>query len=89
MWPGSPIFFFVEEAGRDRILGKGLQRERRDELGRILRHDDKDSMTLLNEQAGELGGFVCGDRAGDAENNGFCGSHKATTFPARFSRSAF
>ena len=30
-----PVFLFVEEAGRDRIFGKRLQRQRRDELGRV------------------------------------------------------
>ena len=32
---GSPIFFFIVEAGRHRIFGKRLQRQRRNEFGRV------------------------------------------------------
>ena len=69
--PGPPVFLFVEEAGRDRILGKRLQSERRNEFSRILRHDDENVVSLLDQQAGQLRGFVGGDGAGDAEHNAF------------------
>ena len=69
MCPGCQLCFFIVEAGRDRILGKCLQSERGDELGRVLRHHDKDIVTLLDEQAGQLGRFVGRDRAGHAEDD--------------------
>ena len=34
--PGSPVFLFIVETRRDRILGKRLQSERRDEFSRVL-----------------------------------------------------
>ena len=64
-----PAFFFVEETGRDRILRKSLQGERGDEFDRVLRHHDEDVVALLDEQARQLGRFVGGDRAGDAEDD--------------------
>src|SRR6266571_8226710 len=92
-----PVFLFVEEGGNDGIFGKRLQGERRDELGCILRHDDKKVVALFHEQAGQLGGLVSGDRAGDAEHDcpyattqahdfaraGFVSSHFRTSLHAR------
>src|SRR3954453_13019139 len=68
---GAPIFFLVIEARHHGILRERLQGEWRDELRCILRHDDENIMTLLEEEARELRGFVGGDRAGHAEDNGF------------------
>ena len=45
--PGSPIFFLVEKTRHHRIFGKGLQSQRRDELGRVVRHDRENLVTLL------------------------------------------
>ncbi len=42
-----PIFFFIEEARHHRIFGKRLQSERRDELGRVVRHDRENLVALL------------------------------------------
>ena len=64
-----PVFFFVVETGRDRILRERLQRQRRDELRRVLRHDDENFVPLFHEQAGELRRFVGGDRTGHAEHD--------------------
>ena len=36
-----------------------------------LRHHDEDIVALLDEQTGELGGFVGGDRTGDPEDDAF------------------
>src|SRR5262249_55137078 len=58
---GPPVFFFVEETRHRRIFGKGLQGERRDELGRVVRHHWKNLVTLFHEQTRELGRFVGGD----------------------------
>ena len=49
---GPPVFLFVIETRRHRILGKRLQSQRRNEFGRILRHDDKNIVSLFHEQAG-------------------------------------
>ena len=68
---GTPVFLFVKEACRDRILRKRLQRERRNEFSRIVRHHDKNIVTLFDQQTRQLSRFVGGDRAGDAEHDAF------------------
>ena len=67
---GMPALFFVVETGRDRIFRERLQGKRRDKFRRVLRHHDKDIMSLLDQQAGEFGRFVSGDRAGHPEDDG-------------------
>ena len=66
---GPPVFFFIVEAGRYRILGKRLQRQRRNEFGRVLRHGDKNFVALFHEQTGQLRRFIRGDRSCDAEHD--------------------
>src|ERR1700737_1360860 len=77
---GAPIFFFIEKTRHHWILGKRLQSERRDEFGRVVTHDGKNLVTLLHEQTREFGGFVSGDRAGDAKNDCFAGAAQAYHF---------
>ena len=48
---GTPVLLFIIETCRDRIFGKRLQRQRRDEFGRIVRHHDKNIVSLFHEQA--------------------------------------
>jgi hypothetical protein len=87
---GPPILLFIVETRHDRILGERLQSEWRDELGRVLRHDDKKFVALFDEQAGELGRFVSGDRPGDAEHDRFrARPNPHNVARARFSVSAF
>ena len=47
-----PVFFFIKETRRHWILGKRLQRQWRDEFGRVVRHDDKNFVALFHEQTG-------------------------------------
>ena len=57
---GRPLLF-IEEGRRHRIFRKRLQGKRRNKFGRVVRHDDKDFVSLFDEQAGELGGLIGGD----------------------------
>ena len=66
---GTPIFFFIVEARHHGILGKRLQRQWRDELGRVLGHHGKNFVTLFYEKARQLRGFVSGDRSRYAEDD--------------------
>ena len=68
---GPPIFLFIKKTGHDRIFRERLQSERGNELGRVLRHHDENLMALFDEQTGELGRFVSGDRAADTEQDCF------------------
>lgn len=67
---GMPRFLFVEDAGGDGIAREGLKRQRSDELGGMSGHHDEDVTTGFAKFAGEIGGFVGGNRAADSENNG-------------------
>ena len=78
---GAPAFLSGEDGGHDRIFAQGLQGEWRDEALCGVAHDDVDIMAFLDEQAGEVGGFVGRDRAGHAEDKGFRGGHVSS--PAR------
>ena len=65
----------VEDIGGDGIFAQRLQGERSDEALRGAGHDDMDVVAAFDEQAREVGGFVSGDGAGDAEDDGFAGGH--------------
>src|SRR5439155_12650012 len=65
---GPPIFLLIEEARRHWIFLKRLESKRRNKFSRMLGHDDKHFMSLFDEQTGELGGFISGDRSGDSEH---------------------
>ena len=67
----SPVFFFVVEARRHRILGERLQSERCNEFRRVFGHDDESFVSLFHQQAGQLRRFVCSDGTGNAEHNAF------------------
>lgn len=66
---GMPALFFIVETGRHRIFRERLQRQWRNEFGRVFRHHDKDFVTLLDQKTCQFRRFVSGDRAGDAEND--------------------
>ena len=53
------------------ISGDCEERSGRDELHGGFRHDDMDVMTRLDELRTEIGAFVGGDGASDAENDDF------------------
>src|SRR5439155_22196020 len=63
-----------------RIFRKRLQRERRNEFGRVLCHDNKHFVALFDEETGELGRFIRGDRSRDAEHGRFFSSRNAHHF---------
>ena len=58
---GPPIFLFVKETGCHRVFGKRLQCKGGNKFSGILRHHDKNFVTLFHEHTGELRGFVSGD----------------------------
>ncbi len=58
-----PALFLVVEIGGDGMPREDLQGQGRDELLRVLRHDDADLVTAFDEPAREIGGLVGGDRA--------------------------
>lgn len=67
----SPAFALVEDAGENGILGKRLERERRDELLRAVGHDDENFVSAFAKLADEIGGFIRGDGTGDADDDTF------------------
>src|ERR1700730_15628385 len=87
---GSPAFFFVIEARHHRIFGKRLQRQRRNEFSRILRHDDKNFVALFDEQTSQLSRFIRGDRSRDTKHDRFLPRRNAYHFSrAGLFKSAF
>ncbi len=57
------------QIGEHRPAGQRLQRQRRDEAARGVRHADVDGHPGLDEQPRQLGGLVRGDAAGDAQDD--------------------
>jgi len=60
-----------EGIGDDRVAGEGLQRQRRDERARGLRHRNVHFVAALDELADEISRLVSRNGTGNADNDGF------------------
>ena len=63
---GLPSFRFVVKVGDDRMTREGFEGQGGDEAEGVGGHDDGNVASVLDQQAGQIGGFIGGDGAGDA-----------------------
>jgi hypothetical protein len=63
---GLPALVFIVKIGDDWIAGKSFEGNGRDKAEGVRGEDYVEIATLLGEQAGEIGGFIGRDGAGDA-----------------------
>ena len=64
-----PAFLLVVQIRNDRVAGKGLERERGDELLCVGSHHHMDITVLFGQQAREVRSPVRGDGTGDAKDD--------------------
>ena len=66
-----PIGADIEEVEQDGVSGYDLELDRLYQTGSVFCHDDVHRMPLLHQLAREVNGFMDGNAAGNAEDDGF------------------